>query len=218
MCIRDSGDGALVRNRVVRAPEDDVVTNRPEEEDGSLRAVSLEALPASRRRVSRWINGWRPRELAAERQQEARLSATRWPNDEREGAGGEPRYPHPHCNCVMDLPETVSLCHATYWKMRGFLEGLANEDAYRARGRQWMTSKMMGHQMQRCMEDSDSDEEETTMPRLTGSVGRARNVYRNTSKKSSKVAMMRGMSARRPSAPQPTSRAPASFTLLGLVV
>ena len=33
------------------------------------------------------------------------------------------------------------------------LEGLANEDAYRARGRQWMTSKMMGHQMQRCMED-----------------------------------------------------------------
>ena len=43
-----------------------------------------------------------------------------WP----EGAGGEPRYPHPHCNCVMDLPETVSLCHATYWKMRGFLEGL----------------------------------------------------------------------------------------------
>merc|ERR1712225_63945 len=67
------------------------------------------------------------------------------------------------------------------------------------------TSKMMGHQMQRCMEDSDSDEEETTMPRLVGSVGRARNVYRNTSKKSSKVAMMRGMSARRPSAPQPTS-------------
>ena len=91
------------------------------------------------------------------------------------------------------------------------LEGLANEDAYRARGRQWMTSKMMGHQMQRCMEDSDSDEEETTMPRLTGSVGRARNVYRNTSKKSSKVAMMRGMSARRPSAPQSTGRAPASF-------
>merc|ERR1712094_135726 len=85
------------------------------------------------------------------------------------------------------------------------LEGLANEDAYRARGRQWMTSKMMGHQMQRCMEDSDSDEEKTTMPRLTGSVGRARNVYRNTSKKSSKVAMMRGMSARRPSAPQATS-------------
>merc|ERR1712144_110959 len=87
------------------------------------------------------------------------------------------------------------------------LEGLANEDAYRARGRQWMTSKMMGHQMQRCMEDSDSDsdEENTTMPRLTGSVGRARNVYRNTSKKSSKVAMMRGMSARRPSAPQATS-------------
>merc|ERR1711881_458733 len=83
--------------------------------------------------------------------------------------------------------------------------GLANEDAYRARGRQWMTSKMGGHQMQRCMEDSDSDEEESTMPRLTGSVGRARNVYRNTSKKSSKVAMMRGMSARRPSAPQPTS-------------
>ena len=97
------------------------------------------------------------------------------------------------------------------------LEGLANEDAYRARGRQWMTSKMMGHQMQRCMEDSDSDEEEG-MPRLTGSTVRARNVYRNTSKKSSKVAMMRGMSARRPSAPQPTSRAPASFTLLGLVV
>merc|ERR1712093_860507 len=87
------------------------------------------------------------------------------------------------------------------------LEGLANEDAYRARGRQWMTSKMMGHQMQRCMEDSDSDEEETTMPRLMGTVGRARNVYRNTSKKSSKVAMMRGMSARRPSAPQPTSAA-----------
>jgi len=86
------------------------------------------------------------------------------------------------------------------------LEGLANEDAYRARGRQWMTSKMMGHQMQRCMEDSDSDdEEESTMPRLMGSVGRARNVYRNTSKKSSKVAMMRGMSARRPSAPQATS-------------
>merc|ERR1712159_457890 len=85
------------------------------------------------------------------------------------------------------------------------LEGLANEDAYRARGRQWMTSKMMGHQMQRCMEGSDSDEEETSMPRLMGSVGRARNVYRNTSKKSSKVAMMRGMSARRPSAPQPTS-------------
>jgi len=85
------------------------------------------------------------------------------------------------------------------------LEGLANEDAYRARGRQWMTSKMMGHQMQRCMEDSDSDEEEEGMPRLTGSVGRARNVYRNTSKKSSKVAMMRWMSARRPSAPQPTS-------------
>merc|ERR1711939_27378 len=84
------------------------------------------------------------------------------------------------------------------------LEGLANEDAYRARGRQWMTSKMMGHQMQRCMEDSDSDEEEG-MPRLTGSTVRARNVYRNTSKKSSKVAMMRGMSARRPSAPQPTS-------------
>merc|ERR1711939_998499 len=83
-------------------------------------------------------------------------------------------------------------------------EGLANEDAYRARGRQWMTSKMMGHQMQRCMEDSDSDEEEG-MPRLTGSTVRARNVYRNTSKKSSKVAMMRGMSARRPSAPQPTS-------------
>ena len=95
------------------------------------------------------------------------------------------------------------------------LEGLANEDAYRARGRQWMTSKMMGHQMQRCMEDSDSDEEEG-MPRLTGSTVRARNVYRNTSKKSSKVAMMRGMSARRPSAPQPTSRAPASFN--GLVV
>ena len=63
----------------------------------------------------------------------------------------------------------------------------------------------------------DSDEEEG-MPRLTGSTVRARNVYRNTSKKSSKVAMMRGMSARRPSAPQPTSRAPASFTLLGLVV
>jgi len=98
------------------------------------------------------------------------------------------------------------------------LEGLANEDAYRARGRQWMTSKMMGHQMQRCMEDSDSDEEETSMPRLMGSVGRARNVYRNTSKKSSKVAMMRGMSSRKPSAPQPTSRAAASFTLLGLVV
>merc|ERR1711970_1371514 len=57
------------------------------------------------------------------------------------------------------------------------LEGLANEDAYRARGRQWMTSKMMGHQMQRCMEDSDSDEEETTMPRLMGSAGRARNVF-----------------------------------------
>merc|ERR1719321_2569612 len=68
-----------------------------------------------------------------------------------------------------------------------------------------MTSKMMGHQMQRCMEDSDSDEEESSMPRLTGSVGRARNVYRNTSKKSSKAAMMRGMSVRRPSAPQPTS-------------
>merc|ERR1711887_80671 len=91
------------------------------------------------------------------------------------------------------------------------LEGLANEDAYRARGRQWMTSKMMGHQMQRCMEDSDSDEEEG-MPRLTGSTVRARNVYRNTSKKSSKVAMMRGMSARRPSAPQPTS-ATSSTTL-----
>merc|ERR1719488_264369 len=93
------------------------------------------------------------------------------------------------------------------------LEGLANEDAYRARGRQWMTSKMMGHQMQRCMEDSDSDEEEG-IPRLMGSVGRARNVYRNTSKKSSKVAMMRGMSARRPSAPQPTSATssrPTSF-------
>merc|ERR1712196_577638 len=78
----------------------------------------------------------------------------------------------------------------------------------------WMTSKMMGHQMQRCMEDSDSDEEETSMPRLMGSVGRARNVYRNTSKKSSKVAMMRGMSARRPSAPQPTGAAssrPTSF-------
>merc|ERR1712139_88640 len=94
------------------------------------------------------------------------------------------------------------------------LEGLANEDAYHARGRQWMTSKMMGHQMQRCMEDSDSDEEENTaLPRLTGSVGRARNVYRNTSKKSSKVAMMRGMSARRPSAPQPTS-ATSSATVL----
>merc|ERR1712230_335806 len=93
------------------------------------------------------------------------------------------------------------------------LEGLANEDAYRARGRQWMTSKMMGHQMQRCMEDSDSDEvENTTMPRLMGSVGRARNVYRNTSKKSSKVAMMRGMSARRPSAPQPTSATPSRPT------
>merc|ERR1711887_481018 len=92
------------------------------------------------------------------------------------------------------------------------LEGLANEDAYRARGRQWMTSKMMGHQMQRCMEDSDSDEEETSMPRLMGSVGRARNVYRNTSKKSSKVAMMRGMSARRPSAPQPTSATPSRPT------
>merc|ERR1719169_397459 len=95
------------------------------------------------------------------------------------------------------------------------LEGLANEDAYRTRGRQWMTSKMMGHQMQRCMEDSDSDEEESTgMPRLMGSVGRARNVYRNTSKKSSKAAMMRGMSARRPSAPQPTSATssrPTSF-------
>merc|ERR1711924_570780 len=90
--------------------------------------------------------------------------------------------------------------------LAGVLEGLANEDAYRARGRQWMTSKMRGHQMQRCMEDSDSDdEEESTMPRLMGSVGRARNVYRNTSKKSSKVAMMRGMSARRPSAPQATS-------------
>merc|ERR1739848_99901 len=88
------------------------------------------------------------------------------------------------------------------------LEGLANEDAYRARGRQWMTSKMMGHQMQRCMEDSDSDEEETSMPRLMGSVGRARNVYRNTSKKSSKVAMMRGMSARRPSASATTSFPP----------
>merc|ERR550514_1219517 len=74
-----------------------------------------------------------------------------------------------------------------------------------------MTSKMMGHQMQRCMEDSDSDEEES-MPRLMGSVGRARNVYRNTSKKASKVAMMRGMSSRKPSAPQPTSRAPASFS------
>merc|ERR1711924_61624 len=96
------------------------------------------------------------------------------------------------------------------------LEGIANEDAYRARGHQWMTSKMMGHQMQRCMEDSDSDEEEG-MPRLMGTVGRARNVYRNTSKKSSKVAMMRGMSSRRPSAPQPTSRAPASFDR-GLVV
>merc|ERR1712144_163220 len=87
--------------------------------------------------------------------------------------------------------------------------------AYRARGRQWMTSKVMGHQMQRCMEDSDSDEEEEeTMPRLMGSVGRARNVYRNTSKKSSKAAMMRGMSARRPSAPQPTSATssrPTSF-------
>merc|ERR1712230_202527 len=96
------------------------------------------------------------------------------------------------------------------------LEGLANEDAYRARGRQWMTSKMMGHQMQRCMEDSDSDEEEG-MPRLTGSTVRARNVYRNTSKKSSKVAMMRGMSARRPSAPQPTSATssrPTSSTVL----
>merc|ERR1712188_100744 len=94
------------------------------------------------------------------------------------------------------------------------LEGLSNEDAYRARGRQWMTSKMMGHQMQRCMEDSDSDEEEnTTMPRLMGSVGRARNVYRNTSKKSSKVAMMRGMSARRPSAPQPTSATSSSTVL-----
>merc|ERR1712070_849021 len=94
--------------------------------------------------------------------------------------------------------------------------GLANEDAYRARGRQWMTSKMMGHQMQRCMEDSDSDEEEG-MPRLTGSTVRARNVYRNTSKKSSKVAMMRGMSARRPSAPQPTSTTssrPTSSTVL----
>ena len=67
------------------------------------------------------------------------------------------------------------------------------------------------------MEDSDSDEEEG-MPRLMGTAVRARNVYRNTSKKSSKVAMMRGMSARRPSAPQPTGRAPASFTLLGLVV
>merc|ERR1712188_196546 len=87
-------------------------------------------------------------------------------------------------------------------------------DAYRARGRQWMTSKMMGHQMQRCMEDSDSDEENTTMPRLTGSTVRARNVYRNMSKKSSKVAMMRGMSARRPSAPQATSATssrPTSF-------
>ena len=62
------------------------------------------------------------------------------------------------------------------------LEGLANEDAYRRARRQWMTSKMMGHQMQRCMEDSDSDEEETSMPRLTGSVGRARNVYRNARK------------------------------------
>merc|ERR1719263_1486086 len=72
-----------------------------------------------------------------------------------------------------------------------------------------MTSKMMGHQMQRCMEDSDSDEEEG-MPRLTGSTVRARNVYRNTSKKSSKVAMMRGMSARRPSAPQPTTSATSS--------
>merc|ERR1719514_4738 len=71
----------------------------------------------------------------------------------------------------------------------------------------------MGHQMQRCMEDSDSDEEES-MPRLMGSVGRARNVYRNTSKKASKVAMMRGMSSRKPSAPQPTSATssrPTSF-------
>ena len=36
------------------------------------------------------------------------------------------------------------------------------------------------------------------MPRLMGSTVRARNVYRNTSKKSSKIAMMRGMSARGP--------------------
>merc|ERR1711907_749729 len=62
------------------------------------------------------------------------------------------------------------------------LEGLANEDAYRARGRQWMTSKMMGHQMQRCMEDSDSDEEETSMPRLMGSVGRARRLPQHEQK------------------------------------
>merc|ERR1712100_365152 len=59
--------------------------------------------------------------------------------------------------------------------------GLANEDAYQARGRPWMTSKMMGHQMQRCMEDSDSDEEEG-MPRLTGSTVRAQRLPQHKQK------------------------------------
>merc|ERR1719235_1130517 len=96
-----------------------------------------------------------------------------------------------------------------------------------------MTSKMMGHQMQRydisvrsttCAERKMFTKNipyENLAPRagawktrtatrrrvflVSWAASRARDVYRNTSKKSSKVAMMRGMSARRPSAPQPTS-------------
>ena len=55
----------------------------------------------------------------------------------------------------------------------------ASAAVYQARGRHEMSSKAMGHQMQRCMSDSDSDGEEEDGEQV-------RNQYRNASKKAMK--------------------------------
>mmetsp|Transcript_19365 Transcript_19365/g.59786 ORF Transcript_19365/g.59786 Transcript_19365/m.59786 type:complete len:491 (-) Transcript_19365:2227-3699(-) len=54
-----------------------------------------------------------------------------------------------------------------------------SKQAYDAKGRHQMTSKAYGHAQQRCMSDSDSDEEE-------GGSNKPRNQYRNAAKKAMK--------------------------------
>ncbi|KAJ8603278.1 hypothetical protein CTAYLR_006968 [Chrysophaeum taylorii] len=58
----------------------------------------------------------------------------------------------------------------------------SSAQTYQALGRQQMASKGMGHRMQRCMSDSDSDGEED----IKEEAPRARNAYRGASKKAVK--------------------------------
>lgn len=73
------------------------------------------------------------------------------------------------------------------------LKNVATKETYERKGKMQMTSKLMGHQQQRCLSDSESDDDENVKgikDKSEALSARSRNFYRSAAKKRTKASWM----------------------------